>query len=298
MRGAGLSFRLRVGRVPGTRDAGRRAAPARAPGERPPRPAALLTGDQGRRGARREHPGRRGRAAPRPRPRRGAGKAEPRDLRAGTGDRGGSGDHHRRHEVRVRPPPRRDGPPDRRGPHARLLALLAEGALCAGARPAVTRQATGPGLPRRARRRWRVGQDVARAGTPRRGRRGDDGAIPEHVPPPDRVRPGRLPRPRPCHATVMRRSARAMNPRLQQGVIIVPSALTLGNLFFGIWAIVAATRGEFVMAAWLIVAAGAADMLDGRVARVTQTGSRFGEQLDSLVDAVSFGVAPALIVYH
>lgn len=89
-----------------------------------------------------------------------------------------------------------------------------------------------------------------------------------------------------------------MNPRLQQGVIIVPSALTLGNLFFGIWAIVAATRGEFVMAAWLIVAAGAADMLDGRVARVTQTGSRFGEQLDSLVDAVSFGVAPALIVYH
>jgi len=89
-----------------------------------------------------------------------------------------------------------------------------------------------------------------------------------------------------------------MGRRLQQGVIIVPSALTLGNLFFGVWAIVSATRGNFVTAAWLIVFAGVADMLDGRVARVTRTGSRFGEELDSLVDAISFGVAPALIVYH
>lgn len=89
-----------------------------------------------------------------------------------------------------------------------------------------------------------------------------------------------------------------MSPRLQQGVIIVPSALTLGNLFFGIWAIVSATRGEFTNAAWLIVLAGLADTVDGRVARVTQTGSRFGEELDSLVDAISFGVAPALIIYH
>lgn len=89
-----------------------------------------------------------------------------------------------------------------------------------------------------------------------------------------------------------------MSPRLQQGVIIVPSALTLGNLFFGIWAIVSAARGQFTTAAWLIVFAGIADTLDGRVARVTQTGSRFGEELDSLVDAISFGVAPALIIYH
>jgi CDP-diacylglycerol---serine O-phosphatidyltransferase len=89
-----------------------------------------------------------------------------------------------------------------------------------------------------------------------------------------------------------------VRPRLQRGVIIVPSALTLGNLFFGIWAIVSATRGEYERAAWLIVFAGIADTLDGRVARVTQTGSRFGEELDSLVDAISFGVAPALIIYH
>jgi CDP-diacylglycerol---serine O-phosphatidyltransferase len=89
-----------------------------------------------------------------------------------------------------------------------------------------------------------------------------------------------------------------VNGRLQRGVIIVPSALTLGNLFLGIWAIVSAARGDFERAAWLIVWAGVLDTLDGRVARVTKTGSRFGEELDSLVDAISFGVAPALILYH
>jgi CDP-diacylglycerol---serine O-phosphatidyltransferase len=89
-----------------------------------------------------------------------------------------------------------------------------------------------------------------------------------------------------------------VNGRLQRGVIIVPSALTLGNLFLGIWAIISAARGDFMLAAWLIVWAGVADTLDGRVARVTKTGSRFGEELDSLVDAISFGVAPALIIYH
>jgi CDP-diacylglycerol---serine O-phosphatidyltransferase len=86
--------------------------------------------------------------------------------------------------------------------------------------------------------------------------------------------------------------------RLQRGVIIIPSALTLGNLFFGLWAMVSASRGQFMLAAWLIVLAGLADTLDGRVARVTQTGSRFGAELDSLVDAISFGVAPAMVIYH
>jgi CDP-diacylglycerol---serine O-phosphatidyltransferase len=85
--------------------------------------------------------------------------------------------------------------------------------------------------------------------------------------------------------------------RLQRGVVILPSAFTLGNLFLGIWAIVAASRGMFDTAAWLIVGAAVLDMLDGRVARFTRTGTQFGEQLDSLVDAVSFGVAPAMIFY-
>ena len=90
----------------------------------------------------------------------------------------------------------------------------------------------------------------------------------------------------------------AQRRRLQGGVIIIPSALTLGNLFFGVWAIVAASRDDFITAAWLIVLAGVADTMDGRVARITQTGSRFGAELDSLVDAISFGVAPAFVLYH
>jgi len=92
-----------------------------------------------------------------------------------------------------------------------------------------------------------------------------------------------------------------MNParrRLQRGIIVLPSAFTLGNLFLGMWAIVSASRGQFETAAWLIVIAAAVDMVDGRIARFTSTGSDFGAQLDSLVDAVSFGVAPALIFYH
>lgn len=86
--------------------------------------------------------------------------------------------------------------------------------------------------------------------------------------------------------------------RLQRGVIILPSAMTLANLFFGLWAVVSASRGQFMLAAWLIVWAAIFDTVDGRVARYTHTGSRFGEELDSLVDAISFGVAPALILYH
>jgi len=85
---------------------------------------------------------------------------------------------------------------------------------------------------------------------------------------------------------------------LQRGVIILPSTFTLGNLFFGIYAMVAAARGDFVWAGWFIVLAGILDMLDGRIARFTRTGSRFGAELDSLVDAVSFGVAPGFIMYQ
>jgi len=98
-----------------------------------------------------------------------------------------------------------------------------------------------------------------------------------------RPRPGRIPRP---------------GPHLQRGVVILPSAFTLGNLFFGIYAIVAATRGDYEWAGWFIVIAGILDMLDGRIARFTRTGSAFGAELDSLVDAISFGVAPSIIMYE
>ncbi len=82
-----------------------------------------------------------------------------------------------------------------------------------------------------------------------------------------------------------------------RGIIILPSALTLGNLFFGFWAIISALRGDLMWAAWLVIAAGVADGIDGRVARFTRTGTGFGAQLDSLIDVISFGIAPAIILY-
>ena len=94
------------------------------------------------------------------------------------------------------------------------------------------------------------------------------------------------------------RRRRRERPRrnLRRGVIILPSAFTLGNLFFGLYAIIAAVRGDFIWASWCIVIAWVLDYFDGRVARVTRTGSDFGAELDSLTDAISFGVAPALIL--
>lgn len=85
--------------------------------------------------------------------------------------------------------------------------------------------------------------------------------------------------------------------RIRRVVVVAPSAFTLANLFFGVWAIITASRGNFRLAAWLVVLAGVLDMLDGRIARLSNTGSRFGAELDSLVDGVSFGVAPALLMY-
>src|SRR5688500_10690611 len=82
-----------------------------------------------------------------------------------------------------------------------------------------------------------------------------------------------------------------------RAVVILPNGFTLASLFFGIFAIVAASRGDFTTAGLYVVFGGIADALDGRVARATRTGSRFGSELDSLVDAISFGLAPALIMY-
>jgi CDP-diacylglycerol--serine O-phosphatidyltransferase len=85
---------------------------------------------------------------------------------------------------------------------------------------------------------------------------------------------------------------------MRRVVYVAPSAFTLGNLFFGFWSIVSSSRGNFVWAGWFIVFAGILDGLDGRVARLSRTNSRFGAELDSLVDMISFGVAPALLMYH
>lgn len=91
---------------------------------------------------------------------------------------------------------------------------------------------------------------------------------------------------------------RRRRPSVRRVVIVVPSLFTLANLFFGIWSIVLAAQGAWYRASWYIVIAGVLDMLDGRVARMSKTGTRFGAELDSLVDIVSFGVAPAVLLYY
>ncbi len=83
----------------------------------------------------------------------------------------------------------------------------------------------------------------------------------------------------------------------RRGIFLLPSIFTMGALFAGFYAVVAAMNGDFENAAMAIFVAGFLDGMDGRVARLTNTQSAFGAQLDSLSDMVSFGVAPALVVF-
>ncbi|MCK6415991.1 MAG: CDP-diacylglycerol--serine O-phosphatidyltransferase [Giesbergeria sp.] len=83
----------------------------------------------------------------------------------------------------------------------------------------------------------------------------------------------------------------------RKGIYVLPNLFTLAALFGGFYAIVMAMNGRFDMAAIGVFCAMVLDSLDGRVARMTNTQSAFGEQMDSLSDMVSFGAAPALIAY-
>jgi CDP-diacylglycerol--serine O-phosphatidyltransferase len=88
-----------------------------------------------------------------------------------------------------------------------------------------------------------------------------------------------------------------LRPR-RKGIYILPNLFTLAALFGGFYAIVMAMNGRFEQAAIGVFLAAVLDSLDGRVARMTNTQSAFGEQMDSLSDMVSFGAAPALIMYE
>lgn len=83
----------------------------------------------------------------------------------------------------------------------------------------------------------------------------------------------------------------------RRGIYLLPNAFTTANLFAGFYAVVQAMNGRFEIAAIAIFLAMAFDGMDGRVARLTNTQSAFGEQYDSLADMVSFGMAPALVMY-
>jgi CDP-diacylglycerol--serine O-phosphatidyltransferase len=85
--------------------------------------------------------------------------------------------------------------------------------------------------------------------------------------------------------------------RYRRGIYLLPSLFTIGNMFCGYACIVYAMRGEFEMAAPFVGIAFVLDSLDGRIARMTNTTSAFGVELDSLADVISFGLAPALLTF-
>ncbi len=83
----------------------------------------------------------------------------------------------------------------------------------------------------------------------------------------------------------------------ERGIYILPSLFTTGGLFAGFYALIAAVQGRFELAAWALIAAAIFDALDGRVARLLHAESDFGAEYDSLCDMLSFGIAPAVLVY-
>lgn len=86
--------------------------------------------------------------------------------------------------------------------------------------------------------------------------------------------------------------------QLKKGIYLIPSLFTAGNLICGFFSIVSTFNGEYLQAAVFIFLALLLDGLDGYAARLTKTTSQFGIEFDSLADLVSFGVAPAILVYY
>jgi len=80
-------------------------------------------------------------------------------------------------------------------------------------------------------------------------------------------------------------------------IYILPNLFTASSIFVGVISIVEASKGHFILAAWLVLLALVFDGLDGRVARMTNTTSQFGVEFDSLADIISFGIAPAMLLY-
>ena len=96
----------------------------------------------------------------------------------------------------------------------------------------------------------------------------------------------------------LRRAADRPRYRFRRGVYLLPSLLTMGNMFCGYACVVYAMRGEYETAAPFIGFAVVLDMLDGRIARLTGTTSEFGVEFDSMADIISFGMAPAILSFQ
>jgi CDP-diacylglycerol---serine O-phosphatidyltransferase len=94
-----------------------------------------------------------------------------------------------------------------------------------------------------------------------------------------------------------KRRSNFQKERFRRGIYLLPNLMTALNLFCGFYAVVASINGKFVLAAYAIVIAGIFDNLDGKIARATRSTSRFGVEFDSLADLISFGMAPAVMMY-
>lgn len=95
----------------------------------------------------------------------------------------------------------------------------------------------------------------------------------------------------------MKKRKKFNNEKIRRGIYILPNIFTSLNIFCGFYAIVAAINGKFVSAAWVIIIAAVFDGLDGKIARATNTSSKFGVEYDSLADLISFGLAPGLMIF-
>jgi CDP-diacylglycerol--serine O-phosphatidyltransferase len=84
---------------------------------------------------------------------------------------------------------------------------------------------------------------------------------------------------------------------MRKGIYILPNLITLSSMFAGFYSIVASFNSDYERASWAIMIASVFDVLDGWVARMTHTSTRFGIEIDSLSDVISFGVAPGVLVY-
>jgi CDP-diacylglycerol--serine O-phosphatidyltransferase len=84
---------------------------------------------------------------------------------------------------------------------------------------------------------------------------------------------------------------------MKKGIYVLPNLITLSSMFAGFYSIIASLNSDYEMAAWAIMIASVFDVLDGWVARMTHTATRFGIEIDSLADVISFGVAPGVLVY-
>jgi CDP-diacylglycerol--serine O-phosphatidyltransferase len=96
----------------------------------------------------------------------------------------------------------------------------------------------------------------------------------------------------------MKRVHSLRKDRMKKGIYVLPNLFTTANLFCGFYSAIASMKGMYEIAAVAILVAVVLDGLDGRIARITHTTSRFGGEYDSLCDLVTFGVAPALLVYN